>query len=412
MTIRDKIKRIPDVSGIYLFFKDKDLVYVGKATSLKKRVSSYFSGMKSPRPIEIMISDVNNIKYVETDSVIEAIILEANYIKKYQPKYNIEGKDDKSWNYLVLTRDEFPHLQVIREHNLKSENNTKKEYKYLFGPFPSIKTKEMLKILHNLFYVSRCDPEQKRPCFDYQIGHCLGVCAGEIGKVEYRERVVKPLVYFLSGKKKTLLNSLERQMKKYSSEERFEDARQIRDQIKALSRIRDIALLDKSFLNDFDVKEGGSDIRIEGFDISNFGIDAKVGSMVVFNNKTSTKSEYKKFKIKEVVGQSDVDCLREVIVRRFNHKEWKFPDIILIDGGKPQVNTVKRLIHSMDINIPIVGIAKGKDRKKNEFIYGENEKNFVDWVKKNEDLLISVRDEAHRFAISYQRQTLRKNKLI
>jgi len=409
MNIREKIKKLPDASGIYLFYRNKELVYVGKATSLKKRVASYFTKVRNSRPIEAMISEVDDVKHVETDSVIEAIILEANYIKKYQPKYNVEGKDDKSWNYLILTKDDFPHLEVVREHNLKKED--KKVYKYLFGPFPSIKTKEMLKILHSLFYVSRCQPKQKTPCFDYQIGHCLGVCTNEVGKVEYRERVIKPLVYFLSGKKKTLLNNLERQMKRFSSEERYEDARQVRDQVKSLSRIRDIALLDKSFLSDNFEDAEKKALRIEGYDISNFGIDAKVGSMVVFNGKGMDKSEYKKFKIKKVVGQSDVDCLREVVERRFQHSEWKYPDVILVDGGRPQVNTVKRLINLLKIDIPVIGIAKGKDRKKDEFIYGKQDKNFLTWVNENQKSLITVRDEAHRFAISYQRQILRKDKL-
>ncbi|MFA6251990.1 MAG: UvrB/UvrC motif-containing protein [Candidatus Paceibacterota bacterium] len=410
MNIREKIKKLPDVSGIYLFYKNKELMYVGKATSLKKRVASYFTGKRNSRPIETMISEIDDVGHVETDSVIEAIILEANYIKKYQPKYNVEGKDDKSWNYLILTKDDFPHLEVVREHNLKKED--KKGYKYLFGPFPSIKTKEMLKILHSLFYVSRCGPGQKNPCFDYQLGHCLGVCTGEVGRVEYRERVIKPLVYFLSGKKKTLLNNLERQMKRFSREERYEDARQVRDQVKSLSRIRDIALLDKSFLSDsFDEDTEKKALRVEGYDISNFGIDAKVGSMVVFDGKNMAKSEYKKFKIKKVIGQSDVDCLREVVERRFQHPEWQYPDVILVDGGKPQVNTVKRLINQLRIGIPVIGIAKGKDRKKDEFIYGKQDKNFLTWINENQKNLITIRDEAHRFAVFYQRQTLRKDKL-
>lgn len=416
MDVREKAKKLPDNSGIYLFYRNGELIYVGKATSLKKRVASYFGPVKNFRPIEVMISEVDNIKYVETDSVIEAIILEANYIKKYQPKYNVKEKDDKSWNYLTLTREDFPHLEIIREYMLKDMgDNAARNYKYIFGPFPSIKTKEMMRILHNLFYVSRCQTRQKRPCFDYQIGHCLGVCTGEIGKVEYRERVVKPLVYFLSGKKKTLLLSLDRQMKKLSQEQRFEDAGLVRNQINSLTRIRDIALLDKSFLSDnFDEELRGGDFavkRIEGYDISNLGVDAKVGSMVVFNKIAPVKSEYKKFKIKTVEGQSDVDCLKEVLGRRLRHNDWEMPQIFLIDGGKPQVNTVQKVLSLFNLTIPIVGIAKGKDRDKNEFICNEKNKKVLDWIDDNENLLIRVRDEAHRFAISYQRQVLRKDKI-
>ncbi|MFA5080633.1 MAG: UvrB/UvrC motif-containing protein [Candidatus Paceibacterota bacterium] len=415
MEIRQKIKKLPDNPGIYLFYQGSELVYVGKATSLKKRVASYFNGVKNFRPIEFMIDEVDNFKHIETDSVIEAIILEASYIKKFQPKYNVKEKDDKSWNYLVITKNDFPHLEVAREHTLKEIERKTKNYKYLFGPFPSIKTNQMLKILHNLFFVSRCLPNQKRPCFDYQIGHCLGVCTGEISKMEYRDRVVKPLAYFLSGRKKTMLLSLEKQMKKLSKNQRFEDAKHIRDQIGALKRIRDVALLDKSFLSDSfeeEVNEKKFEVkRIEGYDISNLGVDAKVGSMVVFNSKHPIKTEYKKFKIKTVIGQSDVDCLKEVLERRLKNENWVLPEIFLVDGGKPQVNTVRKALSSVKLSIPIVGIAKGPDRRKDEFICSGNDKEFLNWVDANNNLLIRVRDEAHRFAISYQRQVLRKDKI-
>ena len=152
------IKNLKDVPGIYLFYKDKELIYVGKATSLKNRVRSYFNGPKTQRPIELLVKEIDNIKTIETDSIIEATILEAKYIKKYKPKYNVIGKDDKSWNYLYLTKEDFPKLKTIREHELKDFN--KNEIKKLFGPYPNIKTSEMLRILHSLFLISKCQPKQ------------------------------------------------------------------------------------------------------------------------------------------------------------------------------------------------------------------------------------------------------------
>lgn len=409
----EQLKNFPDSPGIYLFYCEKELVYIGKATSLKKRVNSYFVGKRGSRPIEAMISEVDDIRFREADSVIEAIILEANYIKKYQPKYNVKEKDNKSWNYLTLTKENFPRLGTIREHNLKElKESAKKKYKYIFGPFPSMKTKEMLRILHNLFSISRCEPNQSRPCFDYQIGHCLGVCNGTISQDSYKERVVKPLVYFLSGKKKTLLLSLERKMKKASTEFNFEEAKRLRDQLGSLKRIQDISLLDKSFINNYFEEDIDFRVnRIEGYDISNFGEDAKVGSMIVFNSKGAIKEQYKKFKIKTVSGQSDVDCLREVLERRFKHMDWELPDIVLVDGGKPQTGIAENVLIGFNLTIPIVGIAKGEDRKKNEFILNSGNEKFLAWVKENEQLLIQARDEAHRFAISYQRQVLRKSNL-
>lgn len=395
---QDKIKKIPDSPGIYLFYKGKELVYIGKATSLRSRVRSYLNP-KTLRPIEARMEEVSDVKWKTTDSVLEAVILEANYIKEFQPKYNIKTKDDKSWNYFAITKDEFPKLIAVREKNLKKE-----DYAYAFGPYAEMKTSQILKLLHFLFKISRCNPNQKRPCFDYQLNNCLGVCTNEISSHDYKEKVIKPLVVFLKGKKKILITSLEKKMKEASKNEDFEEAMRLRNQIFSLNKIRDFALLDKSFL--FNEKKKGKTLRIEGYDISNLGSEAMVGSMVVFNEAGPLKSEYKKFKIKNVSGQSDVDCLKEVLDRRLKHSEWPMPDFILVDGGKPQVSTIKKSIKDNGFNIPVIGIAKGPDRKKNEFFFDRNN----DFVSNNENLLIRVRDEAHRFAINYQRK-LWKNKL-
>jgi excinuclease ABC subunit C len=395
---QDKIKKMPDSPGIYLFYKGKELIYIGKATSLRNRVRSYLNP-KTLRPIEARMKDVSDVKWKTTDSVLEAVILEANYIKEFKPKYNVKTKDDKSWNFFVITKEEFPKLVAVREKNLKKE-----AYLYVFGPYAEMKTSQILKLLHSLFKVSRCNPNQKRPCFDYQLNNCLGVCINEINYRDYKEKVIKPLVTFLKGKKKILITSLEKKMKEASKKEDFEEAKRLRNQIFSLNKIRDFALLDKSFLINEKKKE--KSLRIEGYDISNLGNEAMVGSMVVFNESNPIKSEYKKFKIKSVLGQSDVDCLKEILERRLNHREWPIPDYILVDGGKPQVNTIKKVLKQRGFNVPVVGIAKGPDRKKNEFFFDKGN----EFVLNNENLLIRVRDEAHRFAINYQRK-LWKNKL-
>lgn len=395
---QNKIKDIPDSPGIYLFYKGKELVYIGKATSLRSRVKSYLNP-KTLRPIEVLMKDVSDVKWKTTDSVLEAVILEANYIKQFKPKYNVKEKDDKSWNFFVITKDEFPKLLAIREKNLKKE-----KYSYVFGPYAEMKTAQIIKLLHSLFKVSRCSPNQKRPCFDYQLNHCLGVCTNEISSGEYKEKVIKPLVLFLKGKKKKLITSLEKKMKSSSKEQDFEEAKRLRDQIFSLGKIRDFALLDKSFLGEPLVKEESAIKRIEGYDVSNLGNEAMVGSMVVFDGKGSVKSQYKKFRIKSVFGQSDVDCLKEILERRFKHFEWAMPDLILVDGGKPQVNVAKKVLKKSGIAIPVVGIAKGAERKKNEFFFDDN-----DLVEGNKGLLIKVRDEAHRFAVNYQREVKRRN---
>jgi len=403
------IKLLPDEPGIYLFYNSqKQLIYVGKATSLKNRVRSYFAGAKSLRPIEQMIHEVVNIKFIKTDSVLEAIILEGDYIKKFQPKYNVDWKDDKSWNYIIITKDKYPQVKTIREREIQTSKHLNvKTFKRQFGPYPGLKTRETMKILQRLFYISICKPNAQRPCLYYEMNQCLGVCTGEISPAQYKERVIKPLIIFLKGQKKKLLTGLEKQMKELSKKENYEEATRLRNQINALTRIRDVALLNKSFVEDnwrtTDYGLRTTIRRIEGYDISNLGGDDKVGSMVVFKDDEPDKNQYRKFKIKNVIGQSDVDCLEEIISRRLKHNEWTLGELFLIDGGLPQVNCVKKILKDKNINLPVVGIAKGPERKKNDFIIGNRDKNLIIWVNKNKDLLIKIRDEAHRFAIKYNR---------
>jgi excinuclease ABC subunit C len=406
--IKQLLKMIPTKPGVYFFYNNKrQLIYVGKATSLKSRVRSYFSKQKTPRPIEEMIHEVSNIKWAATDSVLEAIILEANLIKEKQPKYNVIGKDNKSWNYIYFTKDDFPTLKTVRQHEIKDSKIKPLTNKHLWGPFPGLRKKETFKILRKLFYYSDCKPKNKA-CFYRQIDLCLGVCTGELTKAEYKKKTVNPLSLFLSGKKKKVLENLKKQMKQTSKDQNYEESARIRDQINNLKKIHDVTLINESFFAEHStiaqelVNSSTAITRIEGYDISNLGSTGKVGSMVTFVYGDPKKSDYRKFKIITVKGQSDVDCLAEVLQRRLKHKEWTMPDLFLIDGGKPQVNKTIKILKENKIAIPIIGIAKGPDRKKNEFHLTNRE--LLPWLKQNKKLLIQVRDEAHRFAIKYQRQ--------
>ena len=257
-------KKFPDSPGIYLFYNDKrELIYVGKATSLKDRVASYFRNPlpTSPlkmgrRPIELLINEVSDVKIIQTESVLEAIILEANTIKKFQPKYNVDLKDDKSWNYIVMTKENYPQVKTVRQHEIENSKfdprfNRGRNLKFKFGPYPGLKTREMMKLLQRLFFISHCKPCQPgkpcRPCLYYAMEQCLGVCTGEITSQEYKKKVIRPLVMFLRGNKKGVIRQLGKQMKEESKKENFEEAGRLRNQISALQRIQDIALLNKSF---------------------------------------------------------------------------------------------------------------------------------------------------------------------
>jgi len=405
---KETFKTIPTKPGIYFFYtKKQTLIYIGKATNLRSRVKSYFQGSKTPRPIEEMIDEVATIKWEETDSVLEAIIIEGINIKKHQPKYNVLGKDDKSWNYLVITKEEFPRLKTFRLHDMKqlTEAARKKSFLKLFGPFPNLRAKETMKILQRIFNVSTCKPNQNRPCIYYQMNQCLGVCTGEISAKDYKRKVINPLSLFLSGKKKKLIADLEKDMRLASNHNNYEEAARLRDQIANLKRIHDVTLIDDSFLKT--LLPSDKKIRIEGYDISNLGASGLVGSLVVFENGMAQKHEYKKFRIRGVKGQSDVDSLAEVLERRLKHDDWPLPDYFLVDGGKPQVNRAKRVLTAFNLKLPIIGIAKGPTRKKNDFILNPDNKKLQSFVIENENTLIQTRDEAHRFAINYQRQTRR-----
>ncbi|MFH0779662.1 MAG: GIY-YIG nuclease family protein [Parcubacteria group bacterium] len=415
------MKNIPNKPGIYLFYNiNRGLIYVGKATNLKSRVSSYFNGKtsrlrpsvvapqsdKPERPVEEMIHQVKDIKWIVTDSALEAIILEASYIKRFQPKYNVLGKDDKSWNYIVIDKGAFPHPYSMRQHDFNRLTDAqRKRILHAFGPFPGLNTMATLKLLRRLFNYSTCEPDQDKPCFYYQLNQCLGVCTGEMNSKEYKKKVLNPMVLFLKGKKKILIKQLEKLMRLESKKENFEEAGRLYGQISNLKKIHDVAILNKTFHKDSLTSHLSPPIsNIEGYDISNLGPTNKVGAMVVFKNGFPSNSDYRKFRIRKVLGQSDVDCLKEMLERRLNHQEWPLPELFLIDGGVPQVNTIKSVLNGRNLNIPVVGIAKGPERKKNEFIIPKNKK-LADWIDKNQTLLINVRDEAHRFAIKYQRQT-------
>ncbi len=390
------------------------MLYVGKATNLKNRVKSYFMGKRTPRPIEEMIHEVKNIKHKTTGSVLEAIILESLYIKKYQPRYNILGRDDKSWNYIVITDDKYPQVTTVREHELHNVIASKvkqspddkiatsprqsvapRNNKNFFGPYPGLKTKEVLKILRRLFKFSTCKPHQKRPCLYRQMSDCLGVCTGEITAADYKTKVIRPLILFLSGKKSQVIKNLERAMKKSAQNQEFEEAGRLRNQISALRRLEDMALIGEDFYSETK-KPPKNGYRIEGYDISNISGTSAVGSMVVFTNGEPDKNQYRKFRIRTITQANDVGMLKEILERRFKNS-WTLPQLILIDGGLGQVNIARQVLHENNLSIPVVGLAKGAERKKNELIGS---------LPPGIDLktLISVRDEAHRFAINYHRK--------
>lgn len=415
-----KKKNLPDIPGVYIFKCGKEIVYIGKATSLQDRVASYFRNdifVSRGRLIVDMVAIADNVEYTETDSVLEALILEANLIKKHQPRYNTKEKDNKSFNYVVITKEDFPRVLLIRGRALVFKNQDDLEAKKLgsyklkaiYGPFPQgAALKEGLKIIRKIFPYrdEKCvpkdeqkNPDNPKPCFNRQIRLCPGVCTGEISKEEYKD-VVQNIRLFFEGRKKQLVRKLEKEMKDFAKSQEFEKANRVKRQLFALTHIQDVALI-KEDLKDphFTASHAGKVFRIEAYDIAHISGASMVGVMVVVEDGEAKKSDYRKFKIRQVKGVNDIASLGEVLRRRFNHPEWQIPDVIVVDGGIAQINAARGILSELNLKIPIVSVVKDERHKARE-IMGE-----TDIIKEDTKSVLLANSEAHRFAIAYHRKS-------
>jgi excinuclease ABC subunit C len=420
--LKSKISNLPKTPGVYEFCdKQGKIIYIGKATSLRDRVGSYFSGYRKgvrPQSYEesgrtpAMIAQIADIKIHETDSVLEALILEANLIKKHQPKYNVMLKDDKSFAYAVITEENFPRVLILRETDLRKRSSKLVGVGHLqniYGPYTSKKQLEIaLKLVRKIFPYHSAKQISKNCCFEYQIGLCPGPYVGAITKKDYLKNI-HGIEMILQGKKKYLLKVLERQMKEYSRKDEFEKAAEARNRIFALEHIRDISLISEDM-----VAKGlalaaakAKPWRIEAYDISNIGGDYATGSMVVFGGRRPDKSQYRKFKIMTVAGIDDVGMMREMLRRRFQN-DWPLPDMIFVDGGKSHLNMAENVVSESGHDIPVVGVAKGPTRKKLDMYYNK-EAQIFQTVISDERLVERIRSEAHRFAITYHKKLSRKH---
>jgi excinuclease ABC subunit C len=405
---KKKMKKIPDNPGVYFFLdKQKKVLYIGKATSLRDRMRSYFSpdlAVTRGPLITAMIEKATSIDWRETDSVLEALILEANLIKTYKPKHNTDLKDDKSWNYVVFTREDFPRILLVRGKNLESEFPLETRL-YTFGPFPhGTQLKEALRIIRKIFpYRDTCTPAQELPqgkkpkaCFNHQVGLCPGVCDGTVSKVEYR-RIIRRIVLLFSGKKSILIKSLERDMKAAAKEENFEEAGRLRAQLFALNHIQDVSLIRDEYRSPTLGLGTPSPTRIEAYDIAHLAGSSHVGVMVVVEGGQALKSEYRKFRIRNATPGDDPGSLKEILSRRLGHDEWPSPRIIAVDGATAQINAAEKVLRDYGMQIPVVGVVKDEKHRPRD-IRGDRE-----IIKGRERDILLANAEAHRFAIGYHR---------
>jgi excinuclease ABC subunit C len=431
--LENKLESLPQVSGVYKFLdKNGKILYIGKALNLRSRVNSYFRSDIYDRPrIRQMMPKVEDLEITETNNEVEALVLESALIKKHKPKYNSDLKDDKSYAWIyVSTKEDFPTVKIVR--TLSDE-----EYKKgrLFGPYPSgLAVKRVFTYLRKLYpFCTSCDPNEESPSLYYHLGLCPGPYHGYISKEDYRKNI-NEIVKFLSGRKKGQIKKMEKDMKQYSKERKYEKAAKLRDRINDLKYLgqniefnylkdasdykskraisRDLSFQELEMELDIENLE-----RIECYDISNIQGKHAYGSMVVSTNGALNRSHYRIFKIKGKDTPDDPAMLKEVLQRRVKHigsEEDKSlgskPDIILIDGGKSQLGVIKKYLPE---NILLMGISKGKHlkragfRKMDEF-WIVRDGNVYQIDIENPALLIDLRDEAHRFAITHYRKRARK----
>lgn len=421
----DDVKKlnIPTTPGSYQF-KDEtgEIIYIGKAANLRSRVLSYWRASANHSAAKYsMLKKIKKIEWIEVDSEVEALLLEANLIKKYQPQYNISLRDDKRHVYIkVSTEEVFPRVFMTRKLDKSGR---------FFGPFVSVEAvQETLKIIRRVWPYRSCKNMPKKACLYFRIGKCPGLCEKNISREDY-SKVIKNIILFLEGEKPKIIKNYELQIRNLES--RIKKGEEIGDELnlakyqllnlkKVLGGSNILSLVDKYASDVVELAKvlGLETVpkRIEGYDISNIYGQAAVGSMVVFEDGEADKSEYKKFKIKIEDSLGDTGMLREVLERRFAHDDWPKPDLVIIDGGKGQLSTVLKVLKKFDLDILAISVSKGEGLRSAQapdkvFFPGEAKPLQLPLASPALHIIKRVRDEAHRFAIKYHKE-LRKKKMF
>lgn len=432
------VNQIPKEMGVYCLKNKKEILYIGKGADLRERIKNHF---QQPTHKDYFFLDkVKKIGYMKTNSEIEALILEANLIKKYQPKYNVIWKDDKNYFFVGMTKEDFPRIFLTHQRKKLDVESVKLEVEYA-GPFVDGKAlKQTLKVLRKVFPYRSCKKIPNRPCLWYYLGYCPAPCllksrfiketspdSLKIKKISQRDAEI--IMKMLKKGKVPVLRELKKEMKMRAKKQKFEEAARIRDQIESLEKIISHSKIFQEihffqFMPCYKLEEWKKTenelkkilklqkvSRIEAYDVSQIHGNFAVGSMVAFSKGIPEKNFYRRFKIKFTKIPSDVDMIKEILKRRFRHKEWKFPDLILIDGGKAQLNAAIncKLKSAGSKFIKTVALAK---RKNKLFLEDKKEPIFLKNLPREIfKLILRIRDEAHRFAISYHKK-LREKELL
>jgi excinuclease ABC subunit C len=414
---------LPDVPGVYLFTygkgKSKKVLYVGKATSLRDRVRSYFDDdlivTRGPRIVD-MVTKADGLMHETTPTVLEALVREAALIRHFKPKANSEGKDDKTFLYSVITDEEIPRVLAIRGKDIDFEHKTFStssrtvySYKAAYGPFPSgYQLKEALRIIRRIFPFYDTDKpvgsKGKHQLARVEFNKQIGQYPRDMDKKQYT-RSIRNVSLFLSGRVKALRETLTKEMNQAAKEMRFEDAAVMRGQLFSLDHVQDVSLIRE------DRNKETTAPRIEAYDTAHISGTNAIGVMTVVENGMPVKSDYRIFKIRgdfkkdsaeKIVSRDakrmndDIASLKEILSRRLGHSEWQLPKAFIIDGGKTHKKAAESVLADAGVGIPVVAVVKDEKHRPREVIGALK-------AGISEADAVLANSEAHRFSLARHR---------
>lgn len=426
-TLARYIARAPAEPGVYTWRDSRRRpLYIGKAANLKSRLSSY-PRTTDPK-IRTMIGQARTLWWQTTGTDIEALITESRLIKAWRPTYNVALRDDKQYFYVAVTDEPFPQFLLTHQH---ASTKIKKPIKELIGPFTEgLPLKSTLRILRTLFPYCSCKQKHHVRCLNAHIGKCPGYCclkapSSKLQAISYRGNI-RAVRDILTGRRDTLIRTLERRMKTAGRAHDLEQAARLQRQAERVRRVfenaqinartRSIAAQHHGALEQAASELGLRRVprRIEGYDIANISGQHATGSMVVFTDGRADRDEYRLFNIRTVQGSNDTAMLREVLARRLAHPEWRYPDLILVDGGRAQLNAALATLAELKVSISVISLTKN-DRHQGDHIYVSSSNVKVQMSKLEpialkrlpeslKNLILHVDSEAHRFAIRQYRR--------
>jgi excinuclease UvrABC nuclease subunit len=407
---------LPDCPGVYLFTagkgRAKKVLYVGKATSLRDRTRSYFDidliATRGPRIVD-MVTQADGIMYETTPTVLEALVREAALIREHRPRANVEGKDDKTFLYAVITDEEVPRVLAIRgaaiDFKKKLVPDEDLKLRDIYGPFPSgYQLREGLRLIRRIFpFFDTARPVgsgNKHARAKEQFNKQIGQYPRDMDRAEYLHSI-RNVGMFLSGRVKTLRKSLERDMKEAAKEERFEDAAEARRQLFALDHTQDVSLIRE----DWQREKDAAPARIEAYDTAHISGTNAIGVMTVVEGSIPVKAAYRTFRIRGRGSKSlndDIASLKEILSRRFGHPEWPYPKAIVVDGGKTHKKAAEDVLKELGLRIPVAAVVKDEKHRPREIIGGLRA-----GVADADAVLANA--EAHRFSLSRHREARRRS---